>query len=85
APMVIGGTQTSISSAPWMAQLWYHDDRGTPGDETDDTGFFCGGVVIAPTKIATAAHCVKGFDWNANGAVVTGSTSTEPNSSGTVS
>ncbi|MEU8672290.1 MULTISPECIES: trypsin-like serine protease [Streptomyces] len=85
APMVIGGTQTSISGAPWMAQLWYHDDQGTPGDESDDTGFFCGGVVIAPTKIATAAHCVKGFDWNANGVVVTGSTSTEPNSSGTVS
>ncbi|MEU6937226.1 trypsin-like serine protease [Streptomyces rubiginosohelvolus] len=85
APMVIGGTQTSISSAPWMAQLWYYDDQGTPADESDDTGFFCGGVVIAPTKIATAAHCVKGYDWNANGAVVTGSTSTEPNSSGTVS
>lgn len=30
APMVIGGTETSISSAPWMAQLWYHDDQGTP-------------------------------------------------------
>ena len=42
-----------------MAQLWYYDDNGTPDDATDDTGFFCGGTVVAPTKILTAAHCVK--------------------------
>ncbi|WP_328905898.1 trypsin-like serine protease [Streptomyces sp. NBC_00234] len=84
APMVIGGTETSISTAPWMAQLWYNDDNGTPDDATDDLGFFCGGVVIAPTKIATAAHCVKGFDWAANGAVVTGASSTETVGTGTV-
>ncbi|MFJ8541214.1 trypsin-like serine protease [Streptomyces sp. NPDC093586] len=70
-PKIIGGTQTGISTAPWMAQLWYYDDRGTAG-ESDDIGFFCGGAVVAPTKILTAAHCVKGYDWRANGAVVTG-------------
>jgi hypothetical protein len=68
---VIGGTTTSITSAPWMAQLWYYDDQGTT-DEADDTGFFCGGAVVAPTKILTAAHCVKGYDWSNYGAVVTG-------------
>ncbi|MEV6958645.1 trypsin-like serine protease [Streptomyces sp. NPDC051207] len=68
---IIGGTTTSISSAPWMAQLWYYDDRGTTS-EADDIGFFCGGTVVAPTKILTAAHCVKGYNWHANGAVVTG-------------
>ncbi len=70
-PKIIGGTTTTISTAPWMAQLWYYDDKGTTS-EADDLGFFCGGSVVAPTKILTAAHCVKGYDWKANGAVVTG-------------
>ncbi|KUO16729.1 trypsin-like serine protease [Streptomyces dysideae] len=70
-PKIIGGSETTITSAPWMAQLWYYDDRGTT-DEGDDLGFFCGGAVVAPTKILTAAHCVKGYDWYANGAILTG-------------
>ncbi|MFJ5775731.1 trypsin-like serine protease [Streptomyces sp. NPDC093094] len=65
-----GGTAPE-GAAPWMAQLWYHDDRGTPAT-SDDLGFFCSGAVVAPTKILTAAHCVKGYNWYAFGAVVTG-------------
>ncbi|MBT3153358.1 trypsin-like serine protease [Streptomyces sp. CHD11] len=68
---IIGGSTTSITSAPWMAQLHYYDDRGTSGTG-DDIGFFCSGAVVAPTKILTAAHCAKGYDWHNNGAIVTG-------------
>ncbi|MFI1724760.1 trypsin-like serine protease [Streptomyces sp. NPDC020489] len=65
---IIGGTTTTISSAPWMAQLFYNDPA-------TDTNFFCGGAVVSPTKILTAAHCAKGYNWAKYGTVVTGTAS----------
>ncbi|MFJ8142604.1 trypsin-like serine protease [Streptomyces sp. NPDC096013] len=72
-PKIIGGTTTTINTAPFMAQLWYYDDKGTTAT-SDDVGFFCGGSVVSPSKILTAAHCVKGYNWAKYGAVVTSAT-----------
>ncbi|MFD4879193.1 trypsin-like serine protease [Streptomyces sp. NPDC058420] len=72
-PKIIGGTTTTINTAPFMAQLWYYDDKGTTAT-SDDVGFFCGGSVVSPSKILTASHCVKGYNWAKYGVVVTSAT-----------
>ncbi|MFE9608824.1 trypsin-like serine protease [Streptomyces sp. NPDC006012] len=77
SPMIIGGGTTTIASAPWMAQLWYDDTKGT-ASTSDDVAFFCGGSVISPTKILTAAHCVKGFKWSTTRSVVITATASLP-------
>ncbi|MGH3763356.1 S1 family peptidase [Actinophytocola sp.] len=48
-PMIIGGEETTIEENPFMVAL------------TTPDGFqFCGGSIVAPTKVLTAAHCTEG-------------------------
>lgn len=48
-PMIIGGEETTTDENPFVVAL------------TTPDGFqFCGGTIVAPTKVVTAAHCTEG-------------------------
>jgi trypsin len=49
SPKIVGGQRVSIKDYPWAVYLL--NRGGTP---------FCGGTLIAPNKVLTAAHCIKG-------------------------
>lgn len=50
APAVVGGSVADPGEYPWMAAVY----RGT----SPAGGQFCGGTLVAPDVVVTAAHCV---------------------------
>ncbi|HVO54863.1 MAG TPA: serine protease [Solirubrobacterales bacterium] len=48
-PRVVGGTATSSSGFPWQVELIIEKTEGT---------FLCGGTLIHPYVVLTAAHCL---------------------------
>jgi secreted trypsin-like serine protease len=51
--VVIGGRHLRVSESPWVVALASRDRFGRTR-----AGQFCGGVVIAPRAVLTAAHCL---------------------------
>ncbi|NBM14157.1 trypsin-like serine protease [Streptomyces sp. GC420] len=51
--VVVGGAPVPIAENPWVVALASRDRFGG-----ERSGQFCGGAVIAPTKVLTAAHCL---------------------------
>ena len=47
-PRIVGGYAADVAQWPFMAALYFNGEQG------------CGGSVIAPSAVLTAAHCVKG-------------------------
>jgi trypsin len=68
---VVGGVPASIVQFPFQVALY------DPSASSPAMGFFCGGVIVDATHVATAAHCVAGSQPD-HVAVQAGSTSLAP-------
>lgn len=79
---VVGGVSASIFDMPFVVAL-YDPRAGSPA-----AGFFCGGVIVDATHVATAAHCVVETSGSVLGvgrvAVLAGSTTLAPAQAGSV-
>ncbi|WP_406281521.1 S1 family peptidase [Embleya sp. NBC_00896] len=55
--VIVGGSPADTATYPWAVALSSRAEYGSAR-----SGQFCGGTLIAPTKVLTAAHCM--FDAN---------------------
>jgi hypothetical protein len=67
---VVGGSQTSIEKWPWQVAIVAPRQSGGSAYERQR----CGGVLVSPVAVVTAAHCVRdeGFQPATRVSVVTG-------------
>jgi trypsin len=79
-PKVIGGNTTTIEEWPWQAAI-LESQAETPGTQNGFQRQFCGGTLVTPTTVITAAHCAfdlfdggNDFDDPGHFRVVTGRT-----------
>ncbi len=78
---IVGGSGASIADFPFQVAL-YDPRAGSPA-----AGFFCGGVILDATHVATAAHCVGGVGGpgvSGRVAVLAGSSTLDPPEPGSV-
>ncbi|MEU9064211.1 serine protease [Streptomyces sp. NPDC048430] len=52
--IIVGGRPVAVADSPWVVALSSRDRFGGTR-----AGQFCGGVAVAPTKVLTAAHCLR--------------------------
>jgi len=68
SPRIVGGSAASANNHPWMAVLLI---RSIPNGRD---AHFCGGTLVEPNLVVTAAHCLAGVDMSSQIQVAIGVT-----------